>query len=148
MDPATAASTVSTQFWESLADQVPGLVAFLVVMMIVVSQFIKANKEITKMLMENMKARDTQTTNAMEKISNSLEAMGNSIVARLDQHDKDVEPKVMSALERYNGQDRRQGEGRRATNGIHHDDQDQAPTPSRVVKHNSRSTDSQQEHSE
>lgn len=123
---------IDRSVWQEIARQAPATLAFLLISFFMISQFVKTNSKLTSQLMEFLKNENTRNSNALDGVAKSLQDMGANIVNRLDEHDRCVEPKVLSALERYNGQDRRQGEGRRETNGVH-----QTPAShTKVTRHN------------
>lgn len=92
--------TLTPSVWVEIARQVPAVLAFLVIVMIINRNYIAQNSTIINSFLGHLQKQDEGDKKAMKEIANSLEAMGVSIVKRLDEHDNCVEGKVISAIQK------------------------------------------------
>jgi hypothetical protein len=93
--------------WLEMARQIPAVLAFLLIAGIIVQLFIKSIRSLTNDWMSFLQKQSEGTENALAKVALNLETMGTRIVDRLDRHDQAVETRVVNALQRYKGIERR-----------------------------------------
>ena len=106
--------TLTPNVWIEIARQVPAVLAFLFIVMVINRNYINQNSTIINSFLSHLQAQNEGEKAAMKEIAASLETMGTKIVDRLDQHDDAVETKVVQAIQRYNGIERRHAESEQA----------------------------------
>lgn len=123
---------VPESVWLEMARQVPAVLAFLLIAGIIVQVFIKSIRSLTNDWMTFLQKQSEGTENALAKVALNLETMGSRIVDRLDQHDRQVETKMVNALQRYEGIERRKEDRR------HEDTSKDQPATKMIKKYNKK----------
>ncbi|MDR3572859.1 MAG: hypothetical protein P4L50_03275 [Anaerolineaceae bacterium] len=91
---------VNASIWQSLADQVPALVAFVLAIVFIVVLFIRAVTDITKSWQEFICEQNKSTTDALNAITAQLREMTRDIKNQIAEHDQHVDERIIEISER------------------------------------------------
>ena len=101
---------VNASIWQSLADQVPALVTFVLAIVFIVVLFIRAVTDITKSWQDFICSQNEQTTNALKAITDQLREMTRDLTNQIAEHDQHVDERIDEIAVANKSRNRRAGD--------------------------------------
>ena len=85
---------MTNQFWQTIAEQIPAVVAFLVIAFFMIQRYISSMEKITNSWQLFIQSQNTAMVNSLNKVNERIENMHINLITQLAEHDGHVDERI------------------------------------------------------